>query len=174
MVVTGTRAVMGSNQNESERALLDQDPAGAERKPQPAPQVSVLWYALRGRPWRTLALVAPGNASRAWRLAQEFRAAEGDPRSTVQVVNALNATVGRVAAVAHALSAKKLESAPGRPRFIVAVDSPLENPVAIGLLSVCDAVVLLLERRRTRIPDAKQILELVGPERFIGAVLGPG
>jgi hypothetical protein len=174
MVVTGTRAVMGSDQNESERMLLDQDPTGAERKQEPTPQISVLWYTLRGRPWRTLALVAPGNASRAWRLALEFRAAEAGSRHNLHVVNALNASVGRVAAVAHALSAKKLESAPGRPRFIVAVDSPLENPVAIGLLSACDAVVLLLERRRTRIPDAQRIFELVGPERFIGAVLGPG
>jgi hypothetical protein len=168
------RAFMASNQNESDRTLLDQNPTGAERKRQPAPQLSVLWYALRGRPWTTLALVAPGNGSRAWSLAQELQTAEGDPRQTLQVVNALNATVGRVAAVAHALSTKKLESAPGRIRFIVAVDSPLENPVSIGLLTTCDAVVLLLERRRTRIPDARRILELVGPERFIGAVLGPG
>ena len=134
----------------------------------------MVWYRLRARPWRTLALVAPGDGSRAWRLAQELRAVEGAQARAVQVINALDATVGRVAAVAHALSPKKLGSVPERTRFIVAADSPLVSPVAIGLLSVCDAVLLLLEHGRTRIPDAQRILELVGPERFIGAVLCPG
>ena|SRR5262249_22845826 len=165
---------MGTDHNESDRAPLDRDLSGAGRRSPPAPQVSALWYVLRERPWRTLALVAPGNGSRAWRLARELREAEGDPRQPLHLVNALEASVGRVAAVADALSPKKLESTPGRKRFIVAVDSPLENPVTIGLLSTCDAVVLLLQRRGTRIPDARRILELVGPERFIGAVLGPG
>jgi hypothetical protein len=165
---------MGSDEHDSDRAPLDEGPAGSDRKRQPPPEVSALWYSLRARPWRTLALVAPGNAPRAWRLAQKFQLVEGERAQTLKLVNALDANVGRVAAVAHALSPKKLESAPERARFILAADSPLENPVAIGLLSTCDAVLLLLERQRTRIPDAQRILELIGPERFIGAVLVAG
>jgi hypothetical protein len=165
---------MGTDQDDIDRAPLDEGPPGAGERRQPTSAVIGLWYNLRARPWRTLALVAPGNGARAWRLAQELLAVEGDRTRAVQVVNALDATVGRVAAVAHALSPRKLESALDQTRFIVVADSPLENPVAIGLLSTCDAVVLLLERQRTRIPDAQRILELVGPERFIGAVLGPG
>jgi len=165
---------MGSDDLEIDRVCLDDGSLGHGRKGYPAPAVSAVWYNLRARPWRTLALVAPVNGSRAWRLAHELRAVEGARPRGIHVVNALDATVGRVAAITHALSPKKLESRTDQLRFIVAADSPLVNPVAIGLLTTCDAVVLLLERRRTRIPDAQRILELVGSERFIGAVLCPG
>ena len=139
----------------------------------PSKAVAALWYRLSGSQWKTLALVAPGNGPRAWRLAQALvEVAEERPR-LLKAMNLTHASRARVSAVAHALSPQKLVAAADRPRFILAVDSPLENPAAIGLLSRCEAVVLLLERGRTRIPDGRRILELVGRERFIGAVLGP-
>jgi len=139
----------------------------------PSKAVCALWYRLAGLHWRTLALVAPGNGPGAWRIARALvEVTESRPR-LLKAVNAIDASLERVAAVAHVLSPKKLVAAADRTRFVVAADSPLENPGAIGLLSTCDAIVLVLERRRTRIPDAQRILELVGPERFIGAVLGP-
>jgi hypothetical protein len=139
----------------------------------PAKAVSALWYHLADFQWMTLAVVAPGNGLGAWRIAQALvEVAEKRPRP-LKAVNAIDASLERLAAVAHALSPEKLVAAADRTRFVLAVDSPLENPAAIGLLSTCGAVVLLLERRRTRIPDAQRILELVGRERFIGAVLSP-
>ncbi len=138
----------------------------------PPQEVSALWYRLVDLPWRTLAVVAPGNAPRAWRLAQALVEVARDRPRLLRAVNAVDASLERVAAVAHVLSPEKLKATQDRTRFIVATDSPLERPAAIGLLSTCDAVVLLLQRRRTRIPDGRRILELVGPERFIGAVLG--
>ncbi|HZW89069.1 MAG TPA: hypothetical protein VFF12_08325 [Myxococcaceae bacterium] len=138
----------------------------------PAKAMSALWYRLANSQWRTLAVVAPGNGPGAWRIAQAlFAVAEKRPR-LLKAVNAIDASLERMAAVAHVLSPAKLVAAADRTRFVLAVDSPLENPAAIGLLSTCEAVVLLLERRRTRIPDAQRILELIGRERFIGAVLG--
>ena len=151
------------------------EPAGNRRGSNGAPPkaVCVLWYRLAGLQWRTLAVVAPGNGPGAWRIAQALvEVTEKRPR-LLKAVNAIDASLERLAAVAHALSSETLVAAADRPRFVLAVDSPLENPAAIGLLSTCDAVVLLLERQRTRIPDAQRILELVGRERFIGAVLGP-
>ena len=139
----------------------------------PTPRaVSALWYRLVDLRWRTLALVAPGNDARAWRLAQGLVEVANDRPGPLKAVNALGANLGRLAAVADLLSHEKLQTTRDATRFIVATDSPLENPASIGLLSNCDAVVLLLERGRTRIPDGQRILELVGPERFIGAVLG--
>jgi hypothetical protein len=164
--------------------LPDIEPAGPEPVEAPesrrgsvaAPHQAViaLWYRLAGLQWRTLAVVAPGNGLRAWRIAQALvEAAEERPR-LLKAVNVINASLARVAAVAHVLSPPKLVAAAEGTRFVLAVDSPVENPAAIRLLSTCDAVVLLLERRRTRIPDGQRILELVGPERFIGAVLCSG
>lgn len=134
--------------------------------------LSTVWYRLVGLQWKTLALVAPGDHARAWRLAQGLvEVAKGGP-TPLKAVNALGASLDRLVAVAHVLSPTKLQATSDVTRFIVAADSPLEAPASIGLLSSCDAVVLLLERGRTRIPDGQRILELVGPERFVGAVLG--
>jgi hypothetical protein len=134
--------------------------------------VAELWYSLIGRAWATLAVVAPDNAPRAWWLAQRLaEVGKGEP-GVLKAVNVLKATVARAAAIGQALSPQKLKGTAQRKRFILAVDSPLENPVAIGLLSGCDAVLLLLELERTRIPDGQRIIELVGRERFVGAVLG--
>ncbi|HEY3586392.1 MAG TPA: hypothetical protein VGK85_04540 [Myxococcaceae bacterium] len=139
----------------------------------PLKAVTLLWHRLVGLRWRTLAVVAPGNGVRAWRLAQALVEVATDRPRHLKAVNALDASVDRVAAVAHGLSPEKLQATNDRTRFIVAADSPLESPATIGLLSRCDAVLLLLERQRTRIPDGRRILELVGRERFIGAVLCP-
>jgi hypothetical protein len=53
----------------------------------------------------------------------------------------------------------------------VALDSPVVNPVAIGVLTVGDAVLMLLEKGVSKIPQARRILEIAGRERFIGAVV---
>jgi hypothetical protein len=147
------------------------DPEGFTRVPLKA--VTVLWHRVAGLRWRTLAVVAPGNDARAWRLARALVEVAPDRPRLLQAVNALDASLDRVAAVAHGLSPEKLQATSDRTRFIVAADSPLESPATIGLLSRCDAVLLILERHRTLIPEGRRILELVGRERFIGAVLCP-
>jgi hypothetical protein len=165
---------MASDPNDIETA--EPEPLGVPESPTwsvaaPPKAVIALWYRLADFQWRTLALVAPGNGPRAWRIAQALVEVSATRPRLLKAVNAVDASLGRVAAVAHVLSPQRLVAAADRNRFILAVDSPLEHPAAIGLLANCDAVVLLLERGRTRIPDGQRILELVGPERFIGAVL---
>lgn len=149
--------------------------AAAEGPVSPPRALIDLWCRLEGLSWRTLAVVAPGDGGRAWRLAQALvQVAEKRPRR-LKPVNVTRASVERMGAVTRVLVPEKLLAAADRTRFVLAVDSPLENPAAIGLLSGCDAVVLLVEQMRTRIADAQRILDLVGPERFVGAVLcAPG
>lgn len=168
---------MASNPPQTETAgpePVEADQDRRESRGDPPKAVSALWYRLTRFQWSTLAVVAPGNGAGAWRSAQALvEVAEVRPRP-LRAVNAIGANLEKLAAVVRLLSAETLVAAVERPRFILAVDSPLENPATIGLLSSCDAVVLLVEKRRTRIPDGQRILELVGPERFIGAVLYPG
>jgi hypothetical protein len=155
----------------AEPGAVETGPVGIGSVPLKA--VTVLWYRLVGLRWRTLAVVAPGNGVRAWRLAQALVEVAVDRPRHLKAVNALDASADRVAAVAHSLAPERLQATNDRTRFIVAADSPLESPATIGLLSRCDAVLLLLERQRTPIPDGRRILELVGRERFIGAVFCP-
>jgi hypothetical protein len=54
----------------------------------------------------------------------------------------------------------------------VATDSPALNPAALAVLTACDAVLLLVQEGRTPIPGARRLIELIGRQRLIGAVLG--
>ena len=56
-------------------------------------------------------------------------------------------------------------------RFVVALPSPVADPVALSILTICDAVALLLELGRSKLPDAATSTTLIGAERVLGAVL---
>jgi hypothetical protein len=130
-----------------------------------------LWYQLMQLSWSTLALVEPDDGARAWRVAQALVHVADKHPLPLKAVNVVGASPARVAALANVLSPERLQARANRPRFVLAVDSPLGNPPAIVLLSACDVVVLCLERRRTRIPDGQRTVELIGRERIVGAVL---
>lgn len=139
----------------------------------PAHDLSTLLYSLVIRPWASLAIVSPDNSEQAWRLAQKL--AEGAQQShypSIRAVNLLGLTTERAAGIAHAIST--MTALGERKRFVLAVPSPVENPIAIRVLTVCEAAVLLLQRSRSRIPDARRTIELVGRDRLIGAVLCSG
>jgi hypothetical protein len=139
--------------------------------PSTVPQgLGSIWYGLAVRPWTTLAVVAPDDAQKSWRLARAMVEVAGQTPQTLKAVNVLDASVERAAAITHAVFPKKTKAPSERMRMILAVDSPLRNPVSLGLLTSCDAVLIVLERGTSKLPDARRILELVGHDRFIGAV----
>src|SRR5262249_22232956 len=130
-----------------------------------------LWYLLVGRRWSTLAIVSPEDGPRAWRLAQELvEVARKRHSSTINAVKLLDLKLERAASVAHAVNT--VTALGERKRFVLALDSPVGNPVALTVLAACDGVLLLLERGRTRIPEARKTVESVGREEVLGAVLG--
>jgi hypothetical protein len=56
------------------------------------------------------------------------------------------------------------------PEFVVALDSPTVNPLAIGVMAACDSALLLSLRGQTTIPGARRTIELIVHERLLGAV----
>lgn len=59
-----------------------------------------------------------------------------------------------------------------RPYHRVALlDPPLESQAAVLLAGSADAAVLVVERDRTPVEQAERVIELLGRERFIGAVI---
>ena len=137
-----------------------------------AADVGALWHPLMVRPWVTLAVVAPGDAASAWEFAGKLGevAAQHQFRE-LKVVDARDATQARANALAHAVTRAAIPASNERLRFVIAVDSPLRNPVAIGILIACDAVLLFLDQGKTLIPDALGTVDLAGRHRVIGAVL---
>ena len=128
-----------------------------------------LWYLLMGQRWTTLAIVSPGDGPGAWRLAEGLvEVARKSQSSPIDAVKVLDLKPERAVSVARAVTT--LTAVGERKRFVLALDSPVGNPVAPIVLAACDAVLLLLERGETRIPDARKTLESVTRQEIVGAV----
>lgn|GEM_PF-382502 len=136
----------------------------------PAHDVSALFYTLIGRPWSSLAVISPDDSPRALRLVRKLEdVARANQYRSLKTVDILELNLERAESITHAIG--KVSSLGERKRYLIAIDSPLENPVAIRVLSACDAVLLVLEKDRSRLPDAQRTVEMVGRGRLIGAVL---
>jgi len=156
------------------------DGGAAEARPRAAPQgrispgsdVLELWYRLLARPWSCLVVVSPDETAATLRLARSL-AELGTyyRRHPVEVIDGIRLDVERAAAIAHRLEPQEGAPHQSEPRFVVALDSPIANPIAFGVLAAGDTVLMLLEKGVTRIPDARRIAEVVGRERLAGAVL---
>jgi hypothetical protein len=137
--------------------------------------VHELWHRLLLlRPWSCLAVVSPERTPKTLRLARSL-AELGTQlrRHPIELVEGMELDLERANVIAHLVEPRS-SLAPAEPRFVVALDSPIVNPVAIAVLAATDAVLLLLERGVTGIPQARRIVEIVGRERLAGAVLDVG
>ena len=134
--------------------------------------VGPLFHTLTERDWVTLAVVSAEDGARAWWLVQALEQVAVQAHQPLRTFNVLDVTVARATAMAHALSPAKLRSAGDAPRYVLATDSPAINAAALGVLTACDAVLLLVQEGRTPIPGARRLVELIGRQRLIGAVLG--
>jgi hypothetical protein len=138
----------------------------------PSAEVTELWRTLMVRPWTTLAVVSTDDGNLAWRLARLLVAAAGEhQRPVLKAVNLLELSVNRAGAVAQALAAGNFSAAGERMRFVVAVSSPVADPIALSILTVCDAMMLLLTLDRSKLPDAETSIAMAGAERVLGVVL---
>lgn len=132
--------------------------------------LGALWVQLARRRWTTLAVVSPDTSDAAARLARGLAELAGAHHRVVEASDAselklkLSAALGVGGPEGAAAEARHL-------RFVLPVDGALERPQTAELLAACDGVVLLLEKGRSRIPDALRTVGLVGRERLVGAVL---
>jgi len=144
----------------------------------PLPQgydVRELWFRLLSRPWSCLVVVSPDRTPKTLRLARslaEFGTLHR--RRPVEVIDALHLDLERAAAIAHMVESEAGAARLADPRFVIALDSPIVNPIAIEVLTAGDAVLMLLEKGVTRMPQARKIIEIAGRGRLVGAVLAAG
>jgi len=89
----------------------------------------------------------------------------------VEVINGLQLDLERANAIVRMVEPPEGIARPTEQRFVIALDSPIVNPIAFGVLAAGDAVLMLLQRGVSKIPEARKISEVVGRERLIGAVL---
>ena len=149
---------------------------GSSHRPAAPPgwyDVRELWYRLLARrPWSCLVVISPDRTADTLRVVRSLaELGTQHYRRPVEAIDALDLDVDRAASVAHKLEAEEGSSRPAEPRFVIALESPFVNPIAFRVLAAADAVLVVLEKGVTRIPDVRRITEAVGPERLIGAVL---
>lgn len=128
-----------------------------------------LWAALQLRPWTSLALICPEADQAGLELAGTLvETAKIEPPDVLKVVSVLGAARGRAEAIATAL-----ERSAGHhsTRFLVAADNPLANPFVAPVVEACDQLLLVLSERRSAIALARQTVNAIGREHFLGAVL---
>jgi hypothetical protein len=120
-------------------------------------------------------VVSPDRTPNTLRLASSLaELGTQHRRRLVEVVDGLQLDLERAAAIAHMVEPQEGLPRPTEPRFVIALDSPIVNPIAFGVLAAGDAFLMLLEKGVSRIPQARKIIEVVGRERLIGAVLAAG
>ena len=137
--------------------------------------VHELWFRLLLlRPWSCLAVVSSERTPKTLRLAHSL-AELGTQlrRHPIELVDGLELDLERANEIARLVEPASSQ-APAEPRFVVALDSPIGNPIAIAVIAACDAVLLLLERGISGIPQGRRVVEIVGRERLAGAVFDVG
>jgi len=140
---------------------------GGNRSPR---GVGALYNALTARDWVSLAVVSSEEGDRAWWLVQALEQIATRAHGPFRALNVLAVTEARATAMAHALSPAKIRAA--SQRYLLATDSPLLNPAALGVITACDGVLLLLHAGRTPISGARRLVDFIGRQRLMGAVLG--
>jgi len=132
--------------------------------------VRELWYAILPRGWVSLALVSPQPTPRTLGLARSLAAFGAQTLGRpVELVDATELDLARVGMITQRLAPPGL----GQQQFVVGLDAPIVNPLAMGVMGACDSALLVLQRGHTTIPNARRTVEIIGRERLLGAVIAP-
>jgi hypothetical protein len=162
--VVGRALLGGSMSNVQVSVTLEASEVIAASVPALDQELQELWLALSAEPWRLLVLVPADAASSAAGLARSLAAA-GKELGEASVTAIGDGALDRGSAVAL------LEGGAASSRVIVAIPPVLVEPRGVVLTRRADAVVVCIERGRTRLADVRRTVELIGGKRFLGCVL---
>ena len=152
---------------------VDQIAASAAtlREPPLSFDAADLALTLLQREWSRLALVAPESSPKTWGVATSLARACKQVGRTAMAINALQLDGAWASGIAHFIGRPAGPTTNRVSRFVLAVDSPVDNPLAMNLLSACDAVVVVLELEKTELARARNTIEFLGRDRLLGVVL---
>jgi hypothetical protein len=126
-----------------------------------------VWVAAQGRSWSSLVVVPADPGVSTARLAQAVAAAGSAQRG--EPVEGLD--LGGLALAQSRPAADSLADAASPYRRVAAIDCPLSSQTALLLASAAGGAVLVVTERQTELASARRLVELVGPSRFLGAVV---
>jgi hypothetical protein len=126
-----------------------------------------VWVASqKGAPWATLAIVPAEPGLQTDALARAVAEVGSEQRGEpVEFLDLRDVTLANSRSLVETLALSAAF------RHVVALGCPTDNRAAELLATSAAAVVLIVEREATRVTAARRVVEAVGPERFLGAVV---
>jgi hypothetical protein len=141
-----------------------------------APPVSVqqLWIAVQRQEWSSLVVMPSGPEGSAYEVARILHTV-----GKLTMGDRLRLLDGRGVKLAGTapLILEMTGSSPVRPasdsrgdRVLVVIDWVLAQPSGIPIALAADAAVLCVDLGRTSVAEARETIQVVGPQRFVGCV----
>jgi hypothetical protein len=147
----------------------------------PNPDAAVwqsLWFAVRSKPWASLAVLPAGPRESALAVANALydvgALVSGGPMRLLdaRAVN-LTSSASFIVNMTSLVSGPGERRTGGEQRVIVLLSSVIEQLAGIPVILAADAVLLTITLGKTTIDSARRTLELLGADRVIGCVLVP-
>lgn len=130
--------------------------------------VQQLWFAVLRHEWRSLAVVPVAPGSSGLEVANALSEIGGiHRRAPLVVFESLKLELKQVASMLQELSAEAQEEG----RALVALDSPLSNLSGVPIARAADRVLLVIDLGKTDLASAREVMDLVGRDKVIGAVV---
>jgi hypothetical protein len=169
---------------ERQHAMLEHLHRAMQPAGQPCPELNSVWLQLRGDwSWVVMVPAEPDDSTEV--LARELSAA--GTRLSVYPVEFIEGTdldldgssrliaqLGMSARERGTWAPNGLVSSSYSPpitKSVVALDSPLANPLALPIARAADGVVLCVRRGRDRIASVRDTILAVGPDRILCCML---
>lgn len=135
-----------------------------------------LWFRLARMPWRSLVVVPAGEGGSAvavaTALADVGRRLRTAPVTFLVMVGPIDyASAGQIVASVARPPDDATEGGAPYGRVIVAIPPVVSEPLGIAVTEAADAVVLCIEKGRTRSPSARRTIKMIGRDRIVGCVL---
>jgi hypothetical protein len=122
-----------------------------------------IWLHLRGRPWRTLAVVPAEVGMPAHLAARMLASLAAEHGEDLDVFDARGTSIDRAAVEVAAASE-------GQRRVILLTSAIDENIATIPLARAADAAVLCVTLGATSLRAAGEVVNAVGKDRFLGSL----
>jgi|RhiMethySRZTD1v2_1073278.scaffolds.fasta_scaffold374995_2 hypothetical protein len=127
-----------------------------------------IWVSIRQHGWTSLALLPTHGGLNVLRLAETL-AATGRLQGQ-RPVTVIDGTGARLEAVGRLL--ESIDDAVERGAWVVVpVDALADNPTSIAIVQGTSAVLLIVRLGESSLGTARDILETVGRDRFLGSVV---
>jgi hypothetical protein len=154
-----------------ERTLVRTDPSGPARELWNDPSWQRIWLAIQGKEWRSLAIVPAGQGLGTLDVAQALVDVGWQHRGLpIGLADLRNVTLPYIDSVIDEVRAHVFAG----ERVLIALRSVFENPATVPIAQAADRALLCVELGTSRIDRAKESIDQIGHERFVGSVIVRG